>query len=204
MINKFKLKKEYVIALVLVVLLITGGTFAWFYNRYTTTSEIVTFGLIEYEITKRGNFDLETTNDNNAIGKTEVRLLPGRGIDLELSVRNVSTFDTILRYKIEVTTPNFFQAGDNFNTVFSFDNDSRFAKNTTLNDGFFYYQGIIPPNGQTIDLITNFAVPNTVPNFYNNKRAEFRVTIEAIQAGDAAAELTWGIPRTLYNTIFSP
>jgi len=201
-ISKLKFRNEIMIAVILVALLIAGGSFAWFHGRYTTVTEQITFGVIDFEITRNGNFEIETTNDNNAIGKTEVRLLPGRNTDLAISMTNISSFDSLLRYKIEVTTPNFFQTGDNFGTIFSYDNDIKFGNVASLNDGFIYYQGIIPPNGQTIDLIKNFGVQRTVSNFYNNKRVDIRITIEAIQASPAAAELVWNVPPTNFNTIF--
>ena len=166
--------------ILLVVLLIGGGTFAWF--TYTTKPVVNNFqaGTLKYSVFEC--FDESKAKNVN----------PGDCFDKWVWFKNTGTKKMFIRVKV---TPEF-EGGLPVDGVVKFNIPSPWK----FKDGYFYYPYAILP-GYCVQLLDKvcFDGPN-MTNEYQGKKFTLTIMSEAIQSTNGAPTALWGFdPGTLLS-----
>ena len=186
-------------AVAMVGTLAVGGTLAWFTDTETATN-VVTTGNVDIAWYEEGPNDADPKQINKEytgvqFGK-EVPVTPGATLKKEAFVRNEGKNDAFIRAKIEidgpladVVTPNIVE-----------DNDWE------LEDGWYYYLGVVEKETNTQLLIDSLKVADTADNSDTNEDVNVILKAEAIQADnnyDPAEPVTLDVVKNAFgeNTI---
>lgn len=173
------------ISILLIVLLIGGGTFAWFTAKTEAVTNEFTAGTVEIELIDK--FD----------GAPNVN--PGDCYRKEIYVKNTGTKKAYIRIKADAV----------------FDNPAlstsvlRYGINDPINwgpinllpgwefkDGYFYYNRIVLPGYHTRPLLESNRVGFDGPSMdddYQGAKLDIKIQAEAIQATNGAIQAEWGV-----------
>lgn len=177
-------------AIMLAVLLVAGGTMAWFTSNVevtnTFTAGTVDVNLIENDVVIGGQVGgLNVSNVN-----------PGDTHDKKIQVKSNGSKSTYVRIKL---TPEWTLAtGKSFPTGFganSLPPASLIGLSTDwiLDGGYYYYKNILTTGVYTSALITGVKFDGpTMTNAYQGATFTMKVEVEAIQATHNAYQ-SWGI-----------
>lgn len=179
-------------AILLVVLLVAGGTMAWFTDDVEVTNTF-TAGTVDVDLIENGN--LVVGEDFTGLEIENVN--PGDTERKEITVKSNGSKRTYVRIKL---TPEWILAeGKSFPEGF-YDNSLPPAELVGLNetdwifaDGYYYYKDILATNDITSKLITGVKFDGpTMNNEYQGATFKLKVEVESIQATNNAYE-SWGI-----------
>ena len=180
------MKKRNIILLssiALAVLLIAGGTLAWFTSEADPITNLFTAGTVEIELIDEFEAE-EATNVN-----------PGDTYDKVVRVDNEGTKAIFVRVKL---TPEF-EDGLSVDVV-----DFPILNGWILHtDGWYYYPAVIEAGDSTPNIIEEVIFAGAgMGNDYQGKAFTLEVEAEGIQASNGAALDLWGIdPLTLAGGI---
>ena len=170
-------KRSLVALLAVVAILLIGGTVAWF-----------TFNATEDVQVQTARIDFTVINGT----VTANNLLPGEAVPgASVSITNSSTRAAFLRVKLDQLPTGFYHGTDTPNDIFNLTGDIMDPTRWTYINGWFYHIGPIATTTTNIPLINGVTIATTVGNEYQERTTGFRVTVDAIQGTQAAAESLW-------------
>lgn len=185
------MKKKNVVlisSIVLAVLLVVGGTMAWFTSETKEVTNTFKTGTVDIEVNEEFDED-----DNQNINPGDVKTK-------EVKVSNVGTKSAYIRVKLTPVwdggkLPNEveFHKGDVVTTAimayYEILNDWQLH-----NDGWCYYPYIVEKDSPTPNIIEEVIFAGKyMPNTYQGKQFTLKVEAEAIQASNGAALDEWGV-----------
>lgn len=191
------MKKRNVVlisSLVLAVLLVVGGTMAWFTAETKPVANKFKTGTVKIEV--NDIFDTEAAQNVN----------PGDEYSKVVSVTNKGTKDAYIRVKL---TPEWQGGLPNVIDVETPEQEMAvlMAKYPLLNngwvynasDGWYYYTSVVEAGDSTPNIIEKVKFEGKyMENDYQGKKFTLTVEAGAIQASNGAAEDEWGVnPSTL-------
>jgi hypothetical protein len=123
---------------------------------------------------------------NNTLS-TSGNVLPGEAVSGNVSITNTSNVNVYLRMKVEVTTVDFFEGADTFDSVFNITLSSDWIKK----GNWYYRKGLITSGTSFTNILTGLSIKGTVGNEYQGKTFDINAVVEAIQGTTAALDGTW-------------
>ncbi len=170
------MKKKLIIMLssiMLVSLLIVGGTMAWFTDEKTVDNKF-TAGTVKIEINEHGFEDITNWN-------------PGDTTDKKVSIKSLGSKKSYIRVAL---TPEWIDTDLPTSNV-------QLNINTTdwvYENGWYYYKNIVNENQETELLLNSVTlVGSATGNEYQGKTLKINVKAEAVQASNNAYQTTWGL-----------
>jgi len=174
----------FVTSMLLVVLLIAGGTFAWFTDNTPLKANKFKAGTLDITLIDRFcEYDAQKVN-------------PGDCYFKEVYVKNLGTKKAVVRIKKDM----FFEGGLSLAPVMSSIDSNWFEKN-----GYFVYKKVLNPGQSTSGLFTMNKICFSGPlmdNTYQGKKFTVNLMAEGIQATHQAPwENGWGVIVRYDNTV---
>ena len=161
-------------AILLAVLLVAGGTMAWFTAEADPVVNSFKAGTVKVAINE--TFNEELTGNVN----------PGDSYEKVVSVDNIGTKRAYIRVKL---TPKF--AGELDTDVVTYPILANWVLHT---DGWYYYKNIVQPGASTTNLIEKVIFEGAgMGNEYQGAEFTLTVNAEAIQATNGAINDEWGV-----------
>lgn len=182
-----KNKKPLIALLVLLLVGVVGGTFAYFTSTETFDN-----------IFKISNGGYSVTIDEEFVAPDP--WLPGQEVSKDVYVTNNGTVDIVARAKYTETWSNSSLSGklDDGTAVaiINFTSNSGWTLHT---DGYYYYTKVIGSKEKSTSFIDSVTLnPNLeLDSEYINTEYSLKITVETIQADGAADE--WGIDSSLVS-----
>lgn len=162
-------------AVVLAVLLVVGGTMAWF----TAESDPVTNTFLA------GTVEINLVDDFNEEEAGNVN--PGDSYDKVVYVQNIGTKAAFIRVQL---TPAFDDPQLAIEGIVEYP----ILNGWVEHDGWYYYPLEVDPEGQTLNLIEEVSFAGAeMGNEYQGATFTLTVVAEAIQVTNGAAEDLWGV-----------
>jgi len=180
--RKDQAQKSLIALLAVVAILVIGGTVAWFTFNATETVDVET-ARIQFDVT---NSTVTATN-----------MLPGEEIpNATVAITNTSTRAAFMRVKLDRVTEAelpgaFYHETDMPEDIFAITGDLTDTTKWVKIGDWYYHVGPIASSVTNIPLISAVTILTTVGNEYQERVTGFRVTIDAIQGTQAAAESLW-------------
>ena len=173
-----------------------GGSLAWF-----TSSDSVTnpFSTASTDNPSDPNSGIKIHEDFNkeAADKT----LPGDPVTKQVNVINKATYDQLIRVKIkkvwkdakgeekpDLDTKNI---NLNFENNLTDSNKPEEGKWIEGSDGYYYYNGIVNPDGQTANLLESVTLSKDTTNEFKGLKFDVVVDSEGVQAANGAVNDSW-------------
>ncbi|HBI6973901.1 SipW-dependent biofilm matrix protein BsaA [Clostridium perfringens] len=173
-----------------------GGSLAWF-----TSSDSITnpFSTASTDNPSNPNSGIKI---NEKFNKEEAdNTLPGDKVTKQVNVSNTATYDQLIRVKIEkvwkdaegTEKPDL----DKENIILNFEknltdsNNPEEGKWIKGSDGYYYYNGIVNPKGQTSNLLESVTLSKDTTNEFKGLKFDVTVNSEGVQAANGAVSDSW-------------
>lgn len=173
-----------------------GGSLAWF-----TSSDSVT-NLFSTASTDNPSNPNSGIKINEKFNKEEAdNTLPGDNVTKQVNVTNTATYDQLIRVKIkkvwkdakgeeksDLDTKNI---NLNFENNLTDSNKPEEGKWIEGSDGYYYYNGIVNPDGQTANLLESVTLSKDTTNEFKGLKFDVVVDSEGVQAANGAVNDSW-------------
>ena len=173
-----------------------GGSLAWF-----TSSDSITnpFSTASTDNPSDPNSGIKI---NEKFNKEEAdNTLPGDNVTKQVNVSNKATYDQLIRVKIkkvwkdakgeeksDLDTKNIIL---NFENNLTDSNKPEEGKWIEGSDGYYYYNGIVNPDGQTANLLESVTLSKDITNEFKGLKFDVIVDSEGVQAANGAVNDSW-------------
>ena len=173
-----------------------GGSLAWF-----TSSDSITnpFSTASTDNPSNPNSGIKI---NEKFNKEEAdNTLPGDNVTKQVNVSNKATYDQLIRVKIkkvwkdakgeeksDLDTKNIIL---NFENNLTDSNKPEEGKWIEGSDGYYYYNGIVNPDGQTANLLESVTLSKDTTNEFKGLKFDVTVNSEGVQAANGAVNDSW-------------
>ncbi|WP_416187933.1 SipW-dependent biofilm matrix protein BsaA [Clostridium perfringens] len=200
------MSKKKIIGLCIVGVLAVGsigGSLAWF-----TSSDSVTnpFSTASTDNPSDPNSGIKIHEDFNK--EDADNTLPGDTVTKQVNVINKATYDQLIRVKIkkvwkdakgeeksDLDTKNIIL---NFEKNLTDSNKPEEGKWIEGSDGYYYYNGIVNPKGQTANLLESVTLSKDTTNEFKGLKFDVVVDSEGVQAANGAVNDSWkGAPQAI-------
>ncbi|MBO3314125.1 BsaA family SipW-dependent biofilm matrix protein [Clostridium perfringens] len=182
-----------------------GGSLAWFTSSDSVTNPFSTASTDNPSDPNSGIKIDEKFDENKAKNR-----LPGDEVTKQVNVINKATYDQLIRVKIEkvwkdakgepkndLDTKNIIL---NFGENLTDSNKPEEGKWIEGSDGYYYYNGIVNPKGQTANLLESVTLSEDTTNEFKGLNFDVVVASEGIQASNGAATDSWkNAPQVIKN-----
>ena len=173
-----------------------GGSLAWF-----TSSDSVTnpFSTASTDNPSDPNSGIKIHEDFNK--EDADNTLPGDTVTKQVNVINKATYDQLIRVKIkkvwkdakgeekpDLDTKNI---NLNFENNLTDSNKPEEGKWIEGSDGYYYYNGIVNPDGQTANLLESVTLSKDTTNEFKGLKFDVVVDSEGVQAANGAVSDSW-------------
>ncbi|MGU9155848.1 SipW-dependent biofilm matrix protein BsaA [Clostridium perfringens] len=173
-----------------------GGSLAWF-----TSSDSVTnpFSTASTDNPSDPNSGIKIHEDFNK--EDADNTLPGDTVTKQVNVINKATYDQLIRVKIkkvwkdakgeeksDLDTKNI---NLNFENNLTDSNKPEEGKWIEGSDGYYYYNGIVNPDGQTANLLESVTLSKDTKNEFKGLNFDVVVASEGVQAANGAVNDSW-------------
>ncbi|MDK0924972.1 SipW-dependent biofilm matrix protein BsaA [Clostridium perfringens] len=173
-----------------------GGSLAWF-----TSSDSVTnpFSTASTDNPSDPNSGIKIHEDFNK--EDADNTLPGDTVTKQVNVINKATYDQLIRVKIkkvwkdakgeeksDLDTKNI---NLNFENNLTDSNKPEEGKWIEGSDGYYYYNGIVNPYGQTANLLESVTLSKDTTNEFKGLKFDVVVDSEGVQAANGAVNDSW-------------
>ncbi|MFH5850851.1 SipW-dependent biofilm matrix protein BsaA [Clostridium perfringens] len=173
-----------------------GGSLAWF-----TSSDSVTnpFSTASTDNPSDPNSGIKIHEDFNK--EDADNTLPGDTVTKQVNVSNKATYDQLIRVKIkkvwkdakgeeksDLDTKNIIL---NFENNLTDSNKPEEGKWIEGSDGYYYYNGIVNPDGQTANLLESVTLSKDTTNEFKGLKFDVVVDSEGVQAANGAVNDSW-------------
>ena len=173
-----------------------GGSLAWF-----TSSDSVTnpFSTASTDNPSDPNSGIKIHEDFNK--EDADNTLPGDTVTKQVNVINKATYDQLIRVKIkkvwkdakgeeksDLDTENIIL---NFENNLTDSNKPEEGKWIEGSDGYYYYNGIVNPDGQTANLLESVTLSKDTTNEFKGLKFDVVVDSEGVQAANGAVNDSW-------------
>ena len=173
-----------------------GGSLAWF-----TSSDSVTnpFSTASTDNPSDPNSGIKIHEDFNK--EDADNTLPGDTVTKQVNVINKATYDQLIRVKIkkvwkdakgeekpDLDTKNI---NLNFENNLTDSNKPEEGKWIEGSDGYYYYNGIVNPKGQTANLLESVTLSKDTTNEFKGLKFDVVVDSEGVQAANGAVNDSW-------------
>lgn len=173
-----------------------GGSLAWF-----TSSDSVTnpFSTASTDNPSDPNSGIKIHEDFNK--EDADNTLPGDNVTKQVNVINKATYDQLIRVKIkkvwkdakgeekpDLDTKNI---NLNFENNLTDSNKPEEGKWIEGSDGYYYYNGIVNPDGQTANLLESVTLSKDTTNEFKGLKFDVVVDSEGVQAANGAVNDSW-------------
>ena len=173
-----------------------GGSLAWF-----TSSDSVTnpFSTASTDNPSDPNSGIKIHEDFNK--EDADNTLPGDTVPKQVNVINKATYDQLIRVKIkkvwkdakgeeksDLDTKNI---NLNFENNLTDSNKPEEGKWIEGSDGYYYYNGIVNPDGQTANLLESVTLSKDTTNEFKGLKFDVVVDSEGVQAANGAVNDSW-------------
>lgn len=173
-----------------------GGSLAWF-----TSSDSITnpFSTASTDNPSDPNSGIKINEDFNK--EDADNTLPGDKVKKQVNVSNTATYDQLIRVKIkkvwkdakgnekpELDTKNIIL---NFEKNLTDSNKPEEGKWIEGSDGYYYYNGIVNPDGKTANLLESVTLSEDTTNEFKGLNFDVTVDSEGIQAANKAVIDSW-------------
>ncbi|MDU5414490.1 MAG: SipW-dependent biofilm matrix protein BsaA, partial [Clostridium perfringens] len=139
---------------------------------------------------------------NEKFNKEEAdNTLPGDNVTKQVNVSNKATYDQLIRVKIkkvwkdakgeekpDLDTKNIIL---NFENNLTDSNKPEEGKWIEGSDGYYYYNGIVNPKGQTANLLESVTLSKDTTNEFKGLKFDVVVDSEGVQAANGAVNDSW-------------
>ncbi|WP_415285653.1 SipW-dependent biofilm matrix protein BsaA [Clostridium perfringens] len=183
-----------------------GGSLAWF-----TSSDSVTnpFSTASTDNPSDPNSGIKIHEDFNK--EDADNTLPGDTVTKQVNVINKATYDQLIRVKIkkvwkdakgeekpDLDTKNI---NLNFEKNLTDSNKPEEGKWIEGSDGYYYYNGIVNPKGQTANLLESVTLSKDITNEFKGLKFDVIVDSEGVQAANGAVNDSWGTAPQVIKTL---
>ncbi|HAT4134236.1 SipW-dependent biofilm matrix protein BsaA [Clostridium perfringens] len=173
-----------------------GGSLAWF-----TSSDSITnpFSTASTDNPSNPNSGIKI---NEKFNKEEAdNTLPGDKVTKQVNVSNKATYDQLIRVKIKKVWKD--AKGNEKSDLDTKNINLNFEKNLTDSnkpeegkwiegsDGYYYYNGIVNPDGQTANLLESVTLSKDITNEFKGLNFDVVVASEGVQAANGAVNDSW-------------
>ena len=173
-----------------------GGSLAWF-----TSSDSITnpFSTASTDNPSDPNSGIKIHEDFNK--EDADNTLPGDTVTKQVNVINKATYDQLIRVKIkkvwkdakgeeksDLDTKNIIL---NFEKNLTDSNKPEEGKWIEGSDGYYYYNGIVNPDGQTANLLESVTLSKDTTNEFKGLKFDVVVDSEGVQAANGAVNDSW-------------
>ena len=173
-----------------------GGSLAWF-----TSSDSVTnpFSTASTDNPSDPNSGIKIHEDFNK--EDADNTLPGDTVTKQVNVINKATYDQLIRVKIkkvwkdakgeeksDLDTKNIIL---NFEKNLTDSNKPEEGKWIEGSDGYYYYNGIVNPKGQTANLLESVTLSKDTTNEFKGLKFDVDVDSEGVQAANGTVSDSW-------------
>ncbi|XZJ82713.1 SipW-dependent biofilm matrix protein BsaA [Clostridium perfringens] len=173
-----------------------GGSLAWFTSSDSVTNPFTTASTDNPSDPNSG-IKINEKFDKNEADNT----LPGDNVTKQVNVSNTATYDQLIRVKIEkvwkdaegTEKPDL----DKENIILNFEknltdsNNPEEGKWIKGSDGYYYYNGIVNPKGQTSNLLESVTLSKDTTNEFKGLKFDVTVNSEGVQAANGAVNDSW-------------
>ena len=173
-----------------------GGSLAWFTSSDSVTNPFTTASTDNPSDPNSG-IKINEKFDKNEADNT----LPGDNVTKQVNVSNTATYDQLIRVKIEkvwkdaegTEKPDL----DKENIILNFEknltdsNNPEEGKWIKGSDGYYYYNGIVNPKGQTSNLLESVTLSKDTTNEFKGLKFDVTVNSEGVQAANGAVSDSW-------------
>ncbi len=173
-----------------------GGSLAWFTSSDSITNPFTTASTDNPSDPNSG-IKINEKFDKNEADNT----LPGDNVTKQVNVSNTATYDQLIRVKIEkvwkdaegTEKPDL----DKENIILNFEknltdsNNPEEGKWIKGSDGYYYYNGIVNPKGQTSNLLESVTLSKDTTNEFKGLKFDVTVNSEGVQAANGAVSDSW-------------
>ena len=173
-----------------------GGSLAWFTSSDSVTNPFTTASTDNPSDPNSG-IKINEKFDKNEADNT----LPGDNVTQQVNVSNTATYDQLIRVKIEkvwkdaegTEKPDL----DKENIILNFEknltdsNNPEEGKWIKGSDGYYYYNGIVNPKGQTSNLLESVTLSKDITNEFKGLKFDVTVNSEGVQAANGAVSDSW-------------
>lgn len=173
-----------------------GGSLAWFTSSDSVTNPFTTASTDNPSDPNSGI----KINEEFKPAEAENRL-PGDEVTKQVNVSNKATYNQLIRVKIEkvwkdakgernidLDTKNIIL---NFKENLTDSNNNEEGKWIEGSDGYYYYNGIVNPNGKTTNLLESVKLSEDITNEFKGLKFDVVVSSEGIQASNGAVTDSW-------------
>lgn len=173
-----------------------GGSLAWFTSSDSVTNPFTTASTDNPSDPNSGI----KINEEFKPAEAENRL-PGDEVTKQVNVSNKATYNQLIRVKIEkvwkdakgernidLDTKNIIL---NFKENLTDSNNNEEGKWIEGSDGYYYYNGIVNPDGKTTNLLESVKLSEDITNEFKGLKFDVVVSSEGIQASNGAVTDSW-------------
>lgn len=173
-----------------------GGSLAWFTSSDSVTNPFSTASTDNPSDPNSGIKINEIFNKEDADNT-----LPGDNVTKQVNVSNKATYDQLIRVKIkkvwkdakgeeksDLDTKNIIL---NFENNLTDSNKPEEGKWIEGSDGYYYYNGIVNPDGQTANLLESVTLSKDTTNEFKGLKFDVVVDSEGVQAANGAVNDSW-------------
>ncbi len=173
-----------------------GGSLAWFTSSDSVTNPFTTASTDNPSDPNSGIKIHEDFNKEDADNT-----LPGDTVTKQVNVINKATYDQLIRVKIkkvwkdakgeekpDLDTKNI---NLNFENNLTDSNKPEEGKWIEGSDGYYYYNGIVNPDGQTANLLESVTLSKDTTNEFKGLKFDVTVNSEGVQAANGAVSDSW-------------
>lgn len=173
-----------------------GGSLAWFTSSDSVTNPFSTASTDNPSDPNSGikiHEDFKPEDADNT--------LPGDTVTKQVNVINKATYDQLIRVKIkkvwkdakgeeksDLDTKNIIL---NFEKNLTDSNKPEEGKWIEGSDGYYYYNGIVNPDGQTANLLESVTLSKDTTNEFKGLKFDVVVDSEGVQAANGAVNDSW-------------
>ncbi|BDU91074.1 SipW-dependent biofilm matrix protein BsaA [Clostridium perfringens] len=173
-----------------------GGSLAWFTSSDSVTNPFSTASTDNPSDPNSGikiHEDFKPEDADNT--------LPGDTVTKQVNVINKATYDQLIRVKIkkvwkdakgeeksDLDTENIIL---NFEKNLTDSNKPEEGKWIEGSDGYYYYNGIVNPDGQTANLLESVTLSKDTTNEFKGLKFDVVVASEGVQAANGAVNDSW-------------
>lgn len=183
-----------------------GGSLAWFTSSDSVTNPFSTASTDNPSDPNSGIKINEKFNKEDADNT-----LPGDNVTKQVNVINKATYDQLIRVKIkkvwkdakgeeksDLDTKNIIL---NFEKNLTDSNKPEEGKWIEGSDGYYYYNGIVNPDGQTANLLESVTLSKDITNEFKGLKFDVIVDSEGVQAANGAVNDSWGTAPQAIKTL---
>lgn len=173
-----------------------GGSLAWFTSSDSVTNPFTTASTDNPSDPNSGIKIHEDFNKEDADNT-----LPGDTVTKQVNVINKATYDQLIRVKIKKVWKDAKGEEksdlDTKNIVLNFENNltdsnkPEEGKWIEGSDGYYYYNGIVNPDGQTANLLESVTLSKDTTNEFKGLKFDVVVDSEGVQAANGAVNDSW-------------